>query len=221
MAPDAGIRAAVAGATGLVGSRVLGLLLADPAVARVTAPTRRPLAPHPKLDNPILPPGNAWPALPALEEAYACLGTTRAKAGSAEAFRAVDLDLTVSFARAAKAAGARRFGLVSAVGADARSRFLYPRVKGEAEAAVAGLGFESAVIARPSFLLGARAESRPAEKLLIPVFLLLGPALGGSWAKYRAVDAGAVAASLIAATRGRVPGVLALESDALAGDGVE
>lgn len=217
------LKAAVAGATGLVGSRVLRRLLDDPAVARVTAPTRRPLPPHPKLDNPLLADraGGEWPLTPPLDEAYACLGTTRAKAGSDAAFRAVDLDLTASFARAVKAAGARRFGLVSSIGADARSRFLYPRTKGEAEAVASGLGFESTVVARPSFLLGDRAEFRPAEKLLIPAFLLLGPLLSGPWAKYRAVDADAVAAALIAATRGRVPGTLVLESDALAGDGVE
>lgn len=212
-----GLTAAVAGATGLVGSRVLALLLEDPAVAAVVAPTRRSLRPHPKLVNPLLR-GPDWPQLPPLDEAYACLGTTRAKAGSEAAFRAVDLGLTLSFARAARAAGARRLGLVSSVGADARSRFLYPRVKGEAEAAAAGLGFESVVIARPSFLLGARAESRPAERLLIPLFLLLEPALIGPWRKYRAADAGAVAAALVAAARGRVPGTLVLESGALAGD---
>src|SRR6185312_10908414 len=132
-------------------------------VARVIAPTRRPLAAHPKLVNPSFD-GKSWPALPALDEAYGCLGTTRKTAGSDEAFRAVDLELTRSFARAAKQAGARRFGLVSSIGADSRSRFLYPRTKGEAEAAVAGMGFESVTIARPSFLAGERAEHRSGER---------------------------------------------------------
>jgi uncharacterized protein YbjT (DUF2867 family) len=211
------ITAAVAGATGLVGGFVLQRLLEDPAVERVIAPTRRPLPSHPKLVNPIFG-GYAWPALPPLHEAYGCLGTTRAKAGSDKAFRAVDLDLAREFARAAKAAGARRFGLVSSVGADARSRFLYPRVKGEAEGAVAGLGFESAVVARPSFLLGERGESRPGETIAVAAFLLLAPLLSGPWRKYRAVRAEDVAAALVGAVRGRVPGTLILESGALAAD---
>ncbi|MBI2788722.1 MAG: hypothetical protein HYX59_08575 [Elusimicrobia bacterium] len=100
--------AAVAGATGLVGGCVLRRLLDDPEVSRVVAPTRRPLPPHPKLENPLIT--TAWPALAALDEAYGCLGTTRKDAG-----------------------GARRFGLVSSAGADAGSSFLYPRTKGEAE----------------------------------------------------------------------------------------
>ena len=205
---------AVAGATGLVGGFVLRRLLDDPEVARVIAPTRRPLTPHPKLSNPIFD-GTLWPALPPLDEAYGCLGTTRKQAGSDEAFRAVDLVLTRLFARAAKAAGARRFGLVSSVGADARSRFLYPKTKGEAEASVSGLGFECVAIVRPSFLVGERAEVRPGEKLGIAVFQTLAPLMIGPLRRWRAVRAETVAAALVASLRGRVPGTLIVESDAI------
>lgn len=208
------IAAAVAGATGLVGGLLLRRLLDDPEVARVIAPTRRALAPHPKLSNPLIK-GGAWPELPPIEEAYGCLGTTRAAAGSDEAFRAVDLDLALSFARTAKAAGARRFGLVSSIGADARSRFLYPRTKGEVEAAVSGLGFESVAIVRPSFLIGERAEPRPAEKAGIRSFQFLFPILAGPLRRWRPVRADDVAAALISSVRGRVPGTLVLESDAI------
>ena len=168
----------------------------------------------PKLDNPRLE-GAAWPALPPVDEVYLCLGTTRAQAGSDAAFRAVDLDLTLAFAGAAKAAGARRVGLVSAVGADAHSPFLYPRTKGEAEAGIAMLGFERAVLARPSFLLGARVESRPTERLLLPLFRLIEPLLLGPLRKWRAVAAEDVAAALVDATRSGAPGVTVLEYDRL------
>ncbi len=208
------IDAAVAGATGLVGGRLLARLLEDPTVAVVVAPTRRPLPPHPKLRNPLMT-GAAWPALPPVDEAYGALGTTMAKAGGEAAFRAVDLDLTRSFAAAAKAAGARRFGLVSSTGASARSRFLYPRVKAEAEAAVAGTGFPSVVVARPSFLLGHRAESRPAEKVALTVMQVLDGVMAGPLRRWRAVRADDVAAALVAGVRGRVPGVLILESEDL------
>ncbi len=208
------ITAAVAGATGLVGGFVLRRLLDDPEVERVIAPTRRPLSAHPKLSNPAFD-GTLWPDFPRIDEAYGCLGTTRKQAGSDAAFRAVDLLLTRSFARAAKTAGARRFGLVSSVGADARSRYLYLRTKGEAEAAVSGSGFENVAIARPSFLIGERGESRPAEKLAISAFHLLAPFLIGPLRRWRPVRAEAVAASLVAALRGRVPGTLILESEAL------
>jgi uncharacterized protein YbjT (DUF2867 family) len=210
------ITSAVAGASGLVGGLLLKRLLEDPDVARVIAPTRHPLAPHPKLTN-LAFDGRAWPALPPLDEAYGCLGTTRKTAGSDEAFRAVDLELTRAFARAAKAAGARRFGLVSSIGADAHSRYLYPKTKGEAEAAASGGGFESVAIIRPSFLLGKRAEFRAGEKLWITAFQILGPVMIGPLRRWRAVGADDVAAALIAALRGRVPGTLVLESDAIHG----
>ena len=82
------------------------------------------------------------------------------KAGSQEAFRRVDLDYVVNAASFAKRHSARHFLMVSAVGADARSRVFYSRVKGEAESAVAKLGIECVSIFRPSFILGPREESR-------------------------------------------------------------
>lgn len=202
-------RAALAGATGLVGGALLELLLADSATSFICAPTRRPLDARAKLDNPRLDGG--W-ALPPVDEAYCCLGTTRKTAGSDAAFRAVDLDLVVSFAKAARAAGARRFGLVSSVGADSSSRFLYPRTKGEAEKACAGLGFESVVVVRPSFLLGERAERRPGERAALAVERLLRPLIPARW---RGVPAATVAASLLGSVRGGVPGTLTLESERL------
>lgn len=207
-----GLRCAVAGATGLVGGCLLRQLLDDPAVARVLAPTRRALPAHPKLDNPTSS-AAGWPELEPLDEAYSALGTTRAKAGSADAFRAVDLDLNASFARAARKAGARGFGLVSSLGANPRSRLLYPRTKGAAEDLIRGLGFESLVIARPSFLLGPRAETRAAERAALRAAVVLAPMLPARW---RAVPAAAVARALVASVRGRVPGALVLESDQLA-----
>lgn len=201
-------RAALAGASGLVGGFLLRRLLDDPATVSVFAPTRAPLPPHPKLSNPRLE--GAW-TLPPVDEAFCALGTTIKKAGSAEAFRAVDLGLVAAFSKAARAAGARRFGLVSAVGAHAGSRLLYSRVKGEAEAAVSS-GFQSVVIARPSILLGPRAERRPAERLGISLALALRPLIPARW---RAVQADSVASSLISAVRGGVPGLLILENESL------
>lgn len=201
-------RAALAGATGLVGGFLLERLLADPETSFVCAPTRRPLPPHPKLDNPLF--DGAW-ALPPVDEAYCALGTTLKTAGSPERFRAVDLGLVTSFAKAARAAGARRFALVSSVGANASSRFLYPRTKGEAERAVSS-GFESVVLARPSFLMGPRSESRPGERLAVALAAVFEPVLPR---RYRGVRADAVAGALLAALRGGIPGTLTLENERL------
>jgi uncharacterized protein YbjT (DUF2867 family) len=152
----AGRTALVAGATGLVGRAILRGLLADDTVAAVHALARRDLGlTHDKLTAHGVV-FTALPSLPRVDEVYLALGTTIKVAGSQSAFRAVDFDANLAVAKAARVAGATKLGLVSAMGADPRSRIFYNRVKGELEAALAELGFETLVIARPSFLAGDR-----------------------------------------------------------------
>ncbi len=148
----------VAGATGLVGRCLVERLCADPGVGVVHALVRRPLPfQHAKL-QPVQVDFAALPALPALDEVYLALGTTIKVAGSQAAFRAVDFDANLAVAQAALAAGARRVGLVSALGADPKSQVFYSRVKGELEEALSALPFEGLVIARPSMLRGDRDQ---------------------------------------------------------------
>jgi uncharacterized protein YbjT (DUF2867 family) len=179
-------RIILAGADGLVGRELLNGLLADPSVAEVLALVRRPLA------LPTRPAAGhasrlalqvvdfaALPALPAADEVYLALGTTIKVAGSQAAFRAVDFEANLAVARAALAAGVRRAGLVSAMGANARSSVFYNRVKGELEEALAVLGFEALVIARPSLLVGDRTAlgqpERPGERQGERLARWLGP----------------------------------------------
>ena len=150
--------AVVAGGTGLVGGTLLQLLGADASYQPVTSLVRREVP---------APPGVALRlvnferldevALTEVEDAFCCLGTTRRAAGSDAAFRRVDLDYVVAFARLVKRAGARRFLLVSSLGASPSSPFLYPRTKGECEAAVGDWVHDGGIV-RPSFLVGARAR---------------------------------------------------------------
>ena len=164
----------VAGATGLVGREILQGLLADEAVAAVHALARRPPAwRHPRLTVHTVDFGQL-PPLPPLDEAYLALGTTIKVAGSEAAFRAVDFDANLAVACAAQVAGARRLGVVSAMGAEAASRIFYSRVKGELEQAVAGLGYEGVVIARPSLLVGDRAALGQPERIGEKIGLHLG-----------------------------------------------
>ncbi|WP_097093748.1 NAD-dependent dehydratase [Novosphingobium sp. Chol11] len=155
----------LAGATGLVGDEALALSLADERVTQVVAPTRRPLAPHPKLLNPIveadsLPLAADWWAV---DGGLCAIGTTRAKTPSAAAYRAIDLDYALAIATRIREGGARRFALTSSIGANARSHFLYSRTKGELEDAVTRLCFPSLTIVRPGFIGGERKERRPLE----------------------------------------------------------
>lgn len=201
-------RVLVAGASGLVGSHLLQALLADATVAEVHALCRRPLKlTHPRLIVHFVDFAQL-PQLPVVDEVYLALGTTIKQAGSQAAFRAVDHDANLAVAKAALLAGATRIGLVSAMGADAASRVFYNRVKGELEEALAALDTQALVIARPSLLLGDRNAlgqlARRSEAVSQRV---------GAWvsallpANYRPIEAGKVAAALLAAmpqARGRM-----------------
>lgn len=213
----AGRRVLLAGASGLVGGELLRGLLADDTVAVVHATARRALpATHPKLRVHLVDFG-ALPSLPPLDEAYLALGTTIKAAGSQAAFRAVDFDASLAVARAALAAGARRLGLVSAMGADPRSRVFYNRVKGELEEAVRALGFGGLVIARPALLLGDRAAlgqpPRAGEHLGALLAGALRPLIP---ARYRPIKAVDVARALLDQVP-RAQGDRVLPSDAMQG----
>src|SRR5579871_6804341 len=161
--------ALVAGGSGMVGSQLLPLLLQAGDYARVNAISRRPLPlDHPRLANRVV---NFAASLQSqlqglqCQDAFCCLGTTLREAGSQQAFRAVDHDLVLEFARLALAAGAERLVVVSAIGADPNSRNFYLRVKGETERALASLKLRSLDIMSPSVLLGARRNLRVLERL--------------------------------------------------------
>lgn len=193
-------RVAVAGASGLVGRALVARLCADPGVAQVHALVRRPLAlPQARVQLHVIDVGHP-PPLPPLDEVYLALGTTIRQAGSRAAFRAIDLDATLALAQAALAAGARRVGLVSALGAEASSRVPYNRIKGEVEQALAALPFSACVIARPSLLLGDRdalgQPRRIGERVAARLDRWLRPWIP---APYRAIAADDVAAALVAA----------------------
>jgi uncharacterized protein YbjT (DUF2867 family) len=189
----------IAGATGLVGRELLAGLLADDSVAAVHSLGRRelPLS-HPKLTQHRVDFSKALPALPRVGEAFIALGTTIKVAGSREAFRAVDHDAVLAVANAAKAAGATRLGVVSAMGADKRSAIFYNRVKGETEEALAALGFDTLVIARPSFLAGDREALgqpvRGGEGLALKISRVLAPLIPDN---LKSIDVKLVARALL------------------------
>lgn len=190
----------LAGATGLVGREILQGLLADPSVSAVHSLGRRtPATQHPKLTAHIVD-FAALPPLPPADEVYLALGTTIKVAGSQAAFRAIDHDANLAVAQAALAAGVKKVGLVSAMGADARSRIFYNRVKGELEDALAQLPFEGLVIARPSLLVGDREvlgqKKRSGEVLGFAIAKALGFLIP---ANLKPIQASSVAQALLAA----------------------
>ncbi|HKF20013.1 MAG TPA: oxidoreductase [Candidatus Angelobacter sp.] len=206
------------GASGLVGGFCLQALLAEPVYTRIVLLNRRelPLEPHPRLEQKIVNFENLSPAdFSGADDIFCALGTTIRKAGSQEAFRRVDLEYPLAAAKLAREAGGRRFVLCSSVGANAKARNFYLRVKGELEEAVSKLGFPAFHVSRPSLLLGLRAEVRPAERLMTTLAPLFNLAMIGGLRRYRAVPASVVGRAMVAAARNGGSGTIIHEYDSL------
>ncbi|MFJ7501955.1 NAD(P)H-binding protein [Serratia grimesii] len=203
-------RVFIVGATGLVGRELLRLLQADPQVTAIVAPTRKPLPVHGKLINPV---GDDLFALLTKQEqpvdiVFCCLGTTRREAGSDANFHYVDYTLVIESALTGRRLGAQHCLVVSALGANIRSTFLYNRTKGEMEQALREQNWPRLTLVRPSMLLGERSSPRLLERITAPLFTLLP----GKW---RAVAAKDVAQTLLEQAFSPGSGVKVLESDRL------
>jgi uncharacterized protein YbjT (DUF2867 family) len=196
--------ALLAGASGLAGGFALDALLEAPDIRRVLAVSRRPLGrEHPRLANRIVQFEHLEAQIKGAgcDVALCCLGTTIREAGSQQSFRAVDIECVLAFARAAKAANARRFVVISSVGADPGARNFYLRTKGEMEQRLVEAGFESLDILQPSLLLGWRGEVRPLELAARALTPLVNPLLRGRYIPYRAIPARSVGAAMLGAIR--------------------
>lgn len=208
------MRLLLVGSSGLVGSHVLKLALADSRASAVVAPTRRELPAHPKLMAPRvdfehLPEDAAWWHADAV---ICTLGTTMRSAGSKAAFQRVDYDYPLAVAKLARQHGTPSFVLNSAIGADVSSRFYYSQVKGKLERDLAGVGFTSLTHVRPGLIGGQRRESRSGEQSMVFALTLFGPMLPQRW---RVNPAPKIAQALLDAAINTPPGVHVVMSDAL------
>ena len=201
----------VVGATGLVGSHVLELALANETVEQVIAPVRKPLSAHPKLLSPQvdfeqLPEDAAWWQVDAV---ICALGTTMRTAGSRSAFYRVDHDYPLAVARLAHRYGAPTYVLNSAMGANHDSRIFYNRVKGELEHDLAKIGFESLAFVRPGLIGGTRNEFRIGERALAMVLQTFGAVLPKAW---RINPAEQIAKAMLEAAKRADPGLSVVTS---------
>jgi uncharacterized protein YbjT (DUF2867 family) len=214
------VRIALVGATGLVGRRVIELASAGDEV-RIVGIARRevPLPPGARMEMFVAEPAKWGEVLDAVRpRALICaLGTTWKKAGRDEAaFRAVDHDLVLATAETAKRAGVPNMVVVSAAGADARSKSLYMRVKGETEEALSRVGFKRLDILHPGLLRGTRTDDlRFAERAAIIAAPLIDPLLSGSWQRFRSIDAGLVAEAALGLALRRAGGRFTHDNEAM------
>lgn len=211
--------ALIAGATGLVGTELLRLLVEGAEYERVIAITRRPLAArHDKLIERTVDFDQLkqYQDAFAVDDVYCCLGTTIKKAKSKSAMYKIDVEYPLEIARLSSEQGAKQFVLVSSLGADPNAFAWYSRMKGELERKVCEIPFRTHAIVRPSLLLGDRTEYRAGERAAAWIarnapFLFFGPLQA-----YRAIEAQDVALAMYRIARSERPGVGIYPSQELA-----
>lgn len=191
-------RVVLVGATGLIGRAVMAEAVGHSDIHLVAVARREvPLPPGARMEM-LLSDTDHWPDAIAAGRPHAvviALGTTiKAVGGDRQAFRAVDHDLVLECAAAAKAAGARQLIVVSSIGAQFSSKNFYLSVKGEVEDKLAKLHFERLDIIRPGLLRGKRdGTPRLAEKIGMMLSPLIDLLMQGALRKYRSAKASDVA----------------------------
>jgi uncharacterized protein YbjT (DUF2867 family) len=202
------------GATGMVGSAVVR---AAPAGLHILV--RRPADDLPAGVRQTVAPTEEWAqaiAKAAPDVVASALGTTIRQAGSQGAFRAVDHDLLLAVAKAARDAGARHFITVSSVGASAISASFYLRTKGEVEEALGAMGFERVDILRPGLLTGERRGSfRAGEAMAMIAAPVTDALMRGRMRRYRSVPGETVARAMLALAAGAGSGTHVHEHDGI------
>ncbi len=194
--------ALILGASGLVGSELVKVLIQQDRYEKIHLLVRRPIA----IDSPVCEPHvvdfdhlDQYRDLFRVNDVYCCLGTTIKKAKSKEAFRRVDYEYPVEAAKLTASGGAEKYLIITAMGANAKSLFFYNRVKGEVEEALKKLDLPSIHIFRPSLLLGERQEFRFGEKLAAKASVLFNVLMLGPLRPFKAIEAKKVATALAAA----------------------
>lgn len=195
-----GYKGIIIGASGLVGSKTLDVLLNDAHYDEVLILVRKELpVKHKKLAQLIINFDEMQKYAQSItgHAVFCCMGTTKAKTPDKDQYYKIDHDYPLQVAQLAKANGVKHFHLVSAIGADAKSSTFYLRTKGEVERDVEKVGLDTLHIYQPSMLYGGREEKRTAEKLLIALFNVVNPLLVGGLRKYRSIDAHRVAKAMV------------------------
>jgi uncharacterized protein YbjT (DUF2867 family) len=208
--------ALVSGASGLVGSELIELLLKDDYYDQVVAVVRKPVEIiNAKLVQKIID----FEKIPSVlgeikaDDGFCCLGTTIKSAGSQERQYRIDHDYVVEFGKAAFNAGVRQFAVVSSIGSDKDSKNFYLRTKGAMEEDLKKIAFEALYIMRPSFLLGKRKEFRFGEKAGLIFLYIFQPFMLGRLRKYRGIKAQNVAKGMIERVKSDKKGTNIIESD--------
>jgi len=197
----------IAGTSGLVGGKLLALLLVEKKYTKVISIGRRKLdVTHPKFEQYIIDFNNLDELKVKADTIFCCLGTTIKKEGSKDAFKKVDFEYPLLLAKYGLQVGAKSFHIITAMGANAKANIFYNKVKGQVEDKLMTFPFEELNIYRPSLLLGYRKENRTVEKISQALMQFTGFLFIGSLKNYKAITADRVAQFMLAKAKVKIEG---------------
>ena len=209
-------KAIIAGASGLIGSSLLTILLNEPAYTKVTILVRNKTGlSHPKLTELLIDfdklddftgdiNGHAL---------FCCIGTTKNKTPDLKDYYKIEHDYPVMLGQLAVNNGVKQYHYVSSIGADKNSKAYYTKFKGQTEYDLEQLHLPSLHIYRPSILSGERKDHRPMEKFINGFMYIINPLLIGSLKKYRSIPAETVAMAMYKQSINSDEGVFIYSSD--------
>ncbi|MEW7289229.1 NAD-dependent epimerase/dehydratase family protein [Aquimarina sp. 2304DJ70-9] len=190
----------ILGATGLTGGMLLHQLINDARYDKIKLFSRKSTGiSHPKIEEHLI---NMLQLRDYAEdftadEVFCCIGTTASKTSDKDLYHKIDYGIPVSAARLCKTNTIDTFIIISALGADAKSRVFYNRTKGEMEEAVLEFDIPKTHILQPSLIGGQRDEKRPGEYFFKVLMKVVNPLLIGSLKKYRTIDPETIVSAMI------------------------
>ena len=185
--------AVIIGATGAVGREIVNEILSGEYYNRVYILGRSSISKLPddsRLEKIIIDFDNIDFDMNILENAdvFASLGTTIKTAGSKENQRKIDVDYTVNFAKLCEGK-VRSFNVVSAIGANSKSKNFYNSLKGELEDKLKEMNLRTLRIFQPSLLISKRDDNRFLEEIFMKVAPIFQFVLKGKTKKYSPIEA--------------------------------
>ena len=184
--------AVIIGATGAVGREIVNEILSGEYYNRVYILGRSSISKLPddsRLEKIIIDFDNIDFDMDILENAdvFASLGTTIKTAGSKENQRKIDVDYTVNFAKLCEGK-VRSFNVVSAIGANSKSKNFYNSLKGELEDKLKEMNLRTLRIFQPSLLISKREDKRYLEEIFMKVAPIFQFVLKGKIKKYSPIE---------------------------------
>jgi len=204
--------AIILGATGLTGGILLEILLKDNRYGKIKLFSRSSVdVSHPKQEEHLLDLFDLSKYLKVFtgDEVFCCIGTTNAKTPDNKSYRKIDYGIPVAAAKLCKENSIKTFMVISAMGANPKSKVFYNKTKGEMERDVLAQQIKNTFILRPSLIVGNRKEKRMGESLAIFIFGIIKPLLSK---KHASISPEAIAKTMVyVANNGNVLNII--ESD--------